>query len=66
MKTLLSLIFIFFLVGDCVKITTGILKGSHWKVIEITGDKYILYDKDWTVTNVPGKFLIKSKKCKGT
>lgn len=64
-KTLLSLIFVAFLVGDCVKITTGILKGSHWKIIEITGNTYILYDDEWTVTKVPGKFLVKTRKCKG-
>ena len=66
MKTLLSLIFVAFLVGDCVRITTGILRGGYFSVIAVEADgKYTLYDNSYpaTIYEVPGKFLVKTNKC---
>ena len=63
MNTLLSLLFLTFVIGDCVQITQKVWWSYRdWTIIGIDKDGYTLYDGEWTVHSVPAKMLKKCKK----
>lgn len=62
MKNLIVLLFVTLLVGDCVRITSGVFKGQYWHIIAVNKDgTFDIQDRDWIVREVRGSYLTKSE-----
>ncbi len=56
----LALLFIFvFMVGDCIRLTGGVFRGSYWTITAINKDgTFDLKDRQWVLKGVRGSYLL--------